>query len=45
VHVRVLTLNVWNNAGDPRRVKLIDRGLREIDPDIIANSTAAVAAS
>jgi endonuclease/exonuclease/phosphatase family metal-dependent hydrolase len=36
MHVRVLTFNVWNSEGDPRRIDLINRGLRELDPDLVA---------
>jgi endonuclease/exonuclease/phosphatase family metal-dependent hydrolase len=36
MHVRILTLNVWNDEGDPRRIDLINRELRRLDPDLIA---------
>jgi endonuclease/exonuclease/phosphatase family metal-dependent hydrolase len=36
MRVRVLTLNVWNRAGDPRRVELINEELRRLDPDLVA---------
>jgi hypothetical protein len=32
VNLRVLTLNVWNQEGDPHRLDLINRELRRIDP-------------
>lgn len=36
VNIRVLTLNVWNQEGDPRRMAAINRELRVLDPDLIA---------
>jgi endonuclease/exonuclease/phosphatase family metal-dependent hydrolase len=37
VRLRVVTLNVWNTEGDyERRVELINRELRELDPDLLA---------
>ena len=33
---RVLTLNVQNLEGDPRRTELLNRGLRELEPDLVA---------
>jgi endonuclease/exonuclease/phosphatase family metal-dependent hydrolase len=36
MHLRVLTLNVWNDNGDPRRFDLINRELHWLDPDLIA---------
>jgi endonuclease/exonuclease/phosphatase family metal-dependent hydrolase len=36
MRVRVVTLNVWNDEGDPRRLGLINRGLRELEPDLVA---------
>jgi endonuclease/exonuclease/phosphatase family metal-dependent hydrolase len=36
VRIRVLTLNVWNTEGDPRRPEIINRELRRLDPDLIA---------
>ena len=36
MHLRVLTLNVWNTEGDPRRFDLVTRELRRIDPDLVA---------
>ena len=34
--IRVLTLNVENVEGDPRRTKTINTELRRIDPDLVA---------
>jgi endonuclease/exonuclease/phosphatase family metal-dependent hydrolase len=36
MRVRIATLNVWNTEGDPRRPEVINRELRELDPDLIA---------
>ena len=36
MHVRILTLNVWNSEGDPRRSQLINRALSTLKPDLIA---------
>jgi endonuclease/exonuclease/phosphatase family metal-dependent hydrolase len=36
VRLRVLTINVQNSEGDPRRVDLITRELRRIDPDLVS---------
>jgi endonuclease/exonuclease/phosphatase family metal-dependent hydrolase len=36
VKVRVVTLNVWNDEGDPRRTAIINRELRRLDPDLVA---------
>src|SRR5690242_11606695 len=36
MQVRIVTLNVWNTEGDPRRVEIINRELRKLDPDLIA---------
>jgi endonuclease/exonuclease/phosphatase family metal-dependent hydrolase len=36
MRVRVVTLNVWNTEGDPRRPEVINRELRRLDPDLIA---------
>jgi endonuclease/exonuclease/phosphatase family metal-dependent hydrolase len=36
MHLRILTLNVWNEEGDPRRLERINRELAQLDPDIIA---------
>jgi endonuclease/exonuclease/phosphatase family metal-dependent hydrolase len=36
VRLRVLTLNVQNDEGDPRRTGLINRELRHLDPDLVA---------
>jgi hypothetical protein len=35
--LRVLTLNVWNPTGDPRRARLINRELRRLAPEIYAD--------
>jgi hypothetical protein len=34
--LRVFTLNVWNSEGDPKRLDITDRGLRQLDPDLLA---------
>jgi endonuclease/exonuclease/phosphatase family metal-dependent hydrolase len=36
MHLRVVTLNVWNEEGDPGRTELINSELRRIDPDLVA---------
>jgi endonuclease/exonuclease/phosphatase family metal-dependent hydrolase len=36
MRLRILTLNVQNTEGDPRRIDLINRELRRIDPDFVA---------
>jgi endonuclease/exonuclease/phosphatase family metal-dependent hydrolase len=36
MRVRVLTLNVWNTEGDPRRPDIINQELRRLKPDLIA---------
>jgi endonuclease/exonuclease/phosphatase family metal-dependent hydrolase len=36
MRVRVLSLNIWNEQGDPRRIELINRELRRLDPDLVA---------
>jgi len=36
MHVRILTLNVWNSEGDPRRPESINRALATLKPDLIA---------
>jgi endonuclease/exonuclease/phosphatase family metal-dependent hydrolase len=36
VRLRVVTLNVWNTEGDPRRARLINAELRRLDPDLVA---------
>lgn len=36
MRLRVLTLNVQNDEGDPRRTGLINRELRRLDPDLVA---------
>lgn len=36
MHVRILTLNVWNSEGDPRRPQLINCALSTLKPDLIA---------
>jgi endonuclease/exonuclease/phosphatase family metal-dependent hydrolase len=36
VRLRVLTMNVQNDEGDPRRLALINAELRRIDPDVVA---------
>jgi endonuclease/exonuclease/phosphatase family metal-dependent hydrolase len=34
--LRILTINVQNDEGDPRRVDILNRELRQIDPDVVA---------
>src|SRR3954447_8461897 len=36
MRLRVLTFNVWNTEGDPRRTKLINAELRRLAPDLVA---------
>jgi endonuclease/exonuclease/phosphatase family metal-dependent hydrolase len=36
MRLRVLSLNVWNEQGDPRRPELINRELRRLTPDLVA---------
>jgi endonuclease/exonuclease/phosphatase family metal-dependent hydrolase len=36
VRIRVVTFNVWNTEGDPRRLDLINRELRHLAPDLVA---------
>ena len=36
MHVRILTLNVWNSEGDSRRPEIINRALLALEPDLIA---------
>jgi endonuclease/exonuclease/phosphatase family metal-dependent hydrolase len=36
MRVRVVTLNVWNTEGDPRRLGLINHALRSLAPDLVA---------
>jgi endonuclease/exonuclease/phosphatase family metal-dependent hydrolase len=37
MHLRILTLNVWNEEGEVRRrLALINRELRRLAPDIVA---------
>ena len=36
MRLRVLTLNVQNDEGDPRRMDVLNRGLRELKPDLVA---------
>ncbi len=36
MRMRILTLNVWNTEGDPRRAEIINHGLRQLKPDLIA---------
>src|SRR5947208_16288809 len=32
----VLTLNVWNNQGDPRRTEISNQELRRLNPDLVS---------
>jgi len=36
VNLRVLAINVWNTAGDARRIGLLNSELRRIAPDLVA---------
>ncbi|WP_211261406.1 endonuclease/exonuclease/phosphatase family protein [Pseudonocardia acaciae] len=36
VRLRVLTVNVQNGAGDPRRTGILADGLRRLEPDVVA---------
>jgi hypothetical protein len=36
MRVRVLTLNIWNDQGDPRHLDLINRELCRLAPDLVA---------
>jgi endonuclease/exonuclease/phosphatase family metal-dependent hydrolase len=36
MRLRILTINIQNDEGDPRRLDLLNRELRRIDPDIVA---------
>jgi endonuclease/exonuclease/phosphatase family metal-dependent hydrolase len=36
MRLRILTINVQNDEGDPRRLALLNRELRRIDPDVVA---------
>ena len=36
MRLRVVTLNVWNQQGDPKRNELINRELRRLDPDLVS---------
>jgi endonuclease/exonuclease/phosphatase family metal-dependent hydrolase len=36
VRVRVLTINIQNDEGDPRRAEVLNRELRRLDPDLVA---------
>src|SRR6266496_989921 len=36
MRLRVVTLNVWNEEADPRRIELINRELRRLEPDLVA---------
>ncbi|MGH8287760.1 MAG: endonuclease/exonuclease/phosphatase family protein [Steroidobacteraceae bacterium] len=36
MRIRILTLNVWNTEGDPRRLEIIIRGIRQLEPDLIS---------
>lgn len=35
MRVRVATINVLNDEGDPRRTGVLNRALRELDPDVV----------
>lgn len=36
MNLRVLTLNIWNNDGDPQRIEVINNELCQLAPDMIA---------
>ncbi len=36
MHLRVLAINVQNTAGDPRRIDLLNNGIRRIAPHLVA---------
>ncbi|WP_065753977.1 endonuclease/exonuclease/phosphatase family protein [Bradyrhizobium paxllaeri] len=36
MRLRVVTLNVWNRQGDPKRTALINRELRRLAPDLVS---------
>ena len=36
MRIRILTLNVWNTEGDLRRPEVINRTIRQLEPDLIA---------
>ena len=36
MHLRIVTLNVWNTEGEPGRLNRINRELKRLDPDLIA---------
>jgi len=36
MRLRILTLNLWNEEGDHRRFTHINKGLRRLDPDLVA---------
>ncbi len=36
MNLRLVTLNIWNEEGDPRRLDVIHRELRRLDPDVVA---------
>src|SRR2546422_1002172 len=36
MQLRVVTLNVWNRQGDPKRTGLINRELRRLAPDLVS---------
>ena len=36
MHLRIVTLNVWNTTGDARRSDIVNRELRRLEPDLIS---------
>jgi endonuclease/exonuclease/phosphatase family metal-dependent hydrolase len=36
MHLRIVTINVQNTEGDPRRLALLNRELRHLSPDLVA---------
>jgi endonuclease/exonuclease/phosphatase family metal-dependent hydrolase len=36
VRIRVLTVNIWNNQGDPRRQRVLNREIKRLNPDLVA---------
>lgn len=36
MHLHVVTLNAWNDEGNPGRARLMNRALHRLDPDLVA---------
>jgi len=45
MHVRVVTLNIWNTEGEPGRLEAINRELKRLDPDLISFQEAVQTAN